>query len=97
MDIIRYQRRAGKTVWMMQAIQNDPNGILVCINQQEIDRLMQDYPHVPVGRFITFEEVRNGGLRGLRPEPNLYVDNLDMMLLQIFGHRIVVASVTVEV
>ena len=97
MEIIQYARRSGKTVWMMHKVINDPNAILVCINQQEVDRLMRDYPSVPVGRFITFQEVRDGGLRGLRPEPNLYVDNLDMMLVQIFGQKIVSASMTRDV
>ena len=94
MRIVSYGRQMGKTVWLMSQVKKDPNRIIVCINQAEIDRLRKEYPEVKPGQFISFQEVLDGKLRGLRPEPDLYVDNLDIMLERVFGYPVRVASIT---
>lgn len=97
MRVHRRGRRAGKTIWMVSQVEKDPDGILVCMNEREADRLVKDYPEVPPGKFVTVAEVMQGKLRGLRPEPQLYIDNADIILTEIFRHRIVEISVTTEV
>lgn len=73
-------------MWLLSRVNSDPDGILVCINQQEIHRLMQEHPEISIGKFVTYREaISEGKLRGLRPTPNLYIDNLDLMLEDIFG------------
>jgi hypothetical protein len=97
MRIIRYPRRGGKTVWLMNRMRADPNGIIVCITEQEVQRLMHEYPDIPIGRFISVDEILHGKLQGLHPEPNLYVDNADIILESYLRAHVSYISVTEEV
>lgn len=96
MRVIHMKRRGGKTIWLVSQVRKNPNGILVCFNAQEADRLVKEYPDLPVGKIITVAEALGTGLQGLRPEPELYIDNADMILTEIFRHDIVEISVTKE-
>lgn len=97
MRVISYGRRGGKTVWLISKLRENKNAILVCMNHQELDRLHREYPDIPIGQFASVDEVRDGKLRGLNPRPELYVDNLDIIINRWLGERVTLASVTSEV
>lgn len=93
MDIIVRARRNGKTTEMINQMKHWPMMVAVCIHEEEVNRLEQEYPEMK-GRFVSYQKVLDGGLFGRKPDPMLFLDNADMILSGLFRHEIYAATFT---
>lgn len=95
MDWIIGARQCGKTTKMLDWLAGEPEGVLVCINENEVARLREkvkrDRLNINPERIVSVRTVTGGGIRGMRIH-TLGVDNLDMMLSQLFGERVQIAT-----
>jgi hypothetical protein len=96
-------RGTGKTSNALAWFSRDPHRILVTFNRTEQQRLRQiiddsEYLTDPQKlntkrRIFVIDEVLNGGLHG-RDFTEIYFDNLDIWLQQLFMGRLKYASMT---
>lgn len=79
-----WPRRAGKTSFLVELCRLDPNAVLVTFTRREAQRIINTYQLNP-WQVLAVHDVRDG-LQGRRsPRIHLLVDNLDLMLSELFG------------
>lgn len=94
-------RAGGKTTKLLRwvASQEKVGDIaVICHSDAEKERLthlwMEQHPGQPQPRFITPTEARNGSLAGRHTR--LAIDNLDILLQQLYGYPVHYVSATGE-
>lgn len=88
--VILKPRHAGKTTQMLQWLRDTPDGVMVCATEHEAMRLREENPDLEGRRFVSATDARN--LAGRRPVV-LGVDNIDLVLAALLGHRVGAFSV----
>lgn len=88
-DLLIRPKRGGKTSAAIEALRQDPNWTLVCINAREAARIIHENPDLN-GRVKSLHDIRRSA--GLGSTHRLIVDNLDMMLPELFGADVAVAT-----
>ena len=97
MQMIVMNRRAGKTTRMVTALKEQPNSILIVINDRERVRIVEDYKldWKDAERILTPKMARDRLRFGKRPA-KVFADNIDMILTEFLGVLPDVATYTAE-
>lgn len=85
-------RRMGKTTELIRALELNPRSIYVTFNRASANMVAQDYPRHRA-RIISLQEYMRIQ-HGLPRDMQVLVDNLEMMLVELFCGRIVFATAT---
>jgi hypothetical protein len=90
MDILVGGPRTGKTEHLLKAMKSDPNGIMI-VSNAHIKRYFESKGIPPEKIFTTPES-----LIGQRKDCNLYIDNADRILRNIYKQKINMVTISKE-
>lgn len=84
MKILIRGRRYGKTDEAVKWVMKTEGAVLLTINEIERSRVLARYEDLKEEQVTTFYRAKNGELRG-RHVNTFAIDNLDIILTQMFG------------
>lgn len=84
MDLLITGRQMGKTEQLVQRMKQHKDAILLVHNWNEAVRISEQY-EIPENRIINAHSALQGALRGRTRSSLVLIDNLDMILDQLFG------------
>jgi hypothetical protein len=87
MKILIRGRRHGKTLesveWVLRHAQE--GAVLIVMNERERHRILHDYPDLSESQVMTFYSSKGGGFRGSYHFNTVAIDNLDLILEELFN------------
>lgn len=84
MNFLIAGRRSGKTTFLVKQMRESPNSVCIVPNMTMWILMERAYPDL-AGRFISLSDIRDGALRGIDHGTEVFIDNLDMMLLSLLN------------
>lgn len=84
---------------MVAMLQENPNAILIVLNEEEKERILNHYFKYDKAnykdRIWSWDSVTNNHRRGFgHPTPDIYIDNLDIILSGAIGYPVKGGTVT---
>lgn len=102
-EIISLPRFGGKTTELIRRMEEDPNLVLVSVDQRHASELYravnqkrrtENLPPLSVDRFISLDTAMGERNLGRLQETRFLLDNLDLMLSRLLGTSVEAATIT---
>jgi hypothetical protein len=97
MDIFMTGRGGGKTTFLIQRMLEDPeHSVMICSSARDASRLAHEYADqgLTPDNFVAFGRQGFSDARRVRGKTRVYADNVDQILLGLFGGHIDIITMT---